>query len=101
MQKLIRNGQVAVLVSPGYGAGWYSWHSNEQLLFDPSIVQWIEEDDREKIQAYLELRYPDETTIGLEDLVVEWVPVGARFRIEEYDGAESLVLESTQCWMTA
>jgi hypothetical protein len=101
MQKLIRNGQVAVLVSPGYGAGWYSWHSNEQLLFDPSIVQWIEEDDREKIQAYLELRYPDETTIGLEDLVVEWVPVGARFRIEEYDGAESLVLESTQRWMTA
>ena len=101
MQKLIRDGQVAVLVSPGYGAGWYSWHSNEQLLFDPSIVQWIEEDDREKIQAYLELRYPDETTIGLEDLVVEWVPVGARFRIEEYDGAESLVLESTQRWITA
>jgi hypothetical protein len=101
MQKLIRDGKVAVLVSPGYGAGWYSWHSNEQLLFDPSIVQWIEEDNREKIQAYLELRYPDETTIGLEDLVVNWVPVGTRFRIEEYDGAESLVLESTQRWMTA
>ena len=101
MQKLIRDGQVAVLVSPGYGAGWYTWHGNEQLLFDPSIAQWLETNELDKIKAYLQLRYPDEYTGGLEDLVVEWVPVGARFRIEEYDGAESLVLESTQRWITA
>jgi hypothetical protein len=101
MQKLIRDGQVAVLVSPGHGAGWYTWHGNEQLLFDPSIAQWLETEDLEKIQAYLELRYPDETTLGLNDVVVEWVPVGAKFRIDEYDGSETLVLESKERWMTA
>jgi hypothetical protein len=101
MQKLIRDGQVAVLVSPGYGAGWYSWHYNEELLYDPSIVQWLEINELEKIRAYLELKYSDEYTGGIEDLVVEWVPEGARFRIEEYDGAESLVIESKQRWMTA
>jgi hypothetical protein len=101
MQKLIRDGKVAVLVSPGYGAGWYTWHFKEELLYDPSIVQWLETKELEKIRAYLELRYPDEYTGGLEDLVVEWVPVGARFRIEEYDGAESLVLEANQRWKTA
>ena len=101
MNKLIRDQKVAVLVSPGYGAGWYSWHSNEELLYDPSIVEWVEQDDLDKIKTYLELKYPNDTTLGLEDLVVEWVPVGARFRIEEYDGAENLVLESEERWLTA
>jgi hypothetical protein len=99
MNKLIRDGQVAVLVSPGYGAGWYSWHSNEELLYDPSIVEWVEQGNLDKIKTYLELKYPDDTTLGLEDLRVEWVPVGARFRIEEYDGAENLVLESEERWL--
>ena len=28
MNKVIRDGKVAVLYSPGYGAGWYSWNWN-------------------------------------------------------------------------
>jgi len=101
MQKLIKDGRVAVLVSPGYGAGWYSWHFIEELVYDPSIVQWLEAGETDKILAYMELKYPEAYTGGLEDLVVEWVPVGARFRIDEYDGSESLVLESKERWMTA
>jgi hypothetical protein len=101
MQKLIRNDKVAVLVSPGYGAGWYTWHDIEELIFDPSIVEWVERQELDKIQAYMELKYPDAYCGGLEDLEVNWVPVGERFRIEEYDGAENLVLESEQHWMTA
>ena len=27
----------------------------------------------------------------IDDLVVEWIPEGVRFVIEEYDGSESLV----------
>ena len=47
------------------------------------------------------LKYQDEYFGGLEDLEVKWVPVGARFRIDEYDGAETLVLESHETWLTA
>jgi hypothetical protein len=101
MNKLIRAGQVAVLVSPGFGAGWYSWHHVEELIYDPSVVEWLEQGEMSKIEAYLALKYKDEYFGGLEDLVVMWVPKGARFRIEEYDGAESLVLESEERWMTA
>jgi len=101
MQKLIRDGQVAVLVSPGFGAGWYTWHFIDELVYDPSIVQWIETQELDKALAYVKLKYPDAYVGGLEDLVVEWVPVGELFRIEEYDGSESLVLESEQRWMTA
>ena len=101
MNKLIRDGKVAVLVSPGYGAGWYSWHGNEELLYDPSIVEWIEQGDLDKINTYLELKYPNDTSLGLSDLEVTWVPAGVRFRIDEYDGAESLVLETNEHWLTA
>jgi len=101
MNKLIRDGKVAVLVSPGYGAGWYSWHRNEELLYDPSIVEWIEQGDLDKINTYLELKYPNDTSLGLSDLEVNWVPIGDKFRIDEYDGAESLVLETNEHWLTA
>jgi hypothetical protein len=101
MEKLIRNDQVAVLISPGYGAGWYAWHGIEELVFDPSVVEWVERQELDKIQAYMELRYPEAYCGGLKDLVVVWVPEGDQFRIEEYDGAESLVLASQQRWMTA
>jgi hypothetical protein len=37
MQKLIRDDKVAVLVSPGFGAGWYTWHWVEELIYDPSL----------------------------------------------------------------
>jgi hypothetical protein len=101
MNKLIKDQKVAVLVSPGYGAGWYSWHSIEELIYDSSIVEWVERQELDKIQAYMELKYPKAYCGGLKDLEVNWVPVGARFRIDEYDGAESLVLESEERWMTA
>ena len=101
MNKLIRDGQVAVLVSPGFGAGWYSWHHIEELIYDPSVVQWVEANEMDKIEAYVGLKYPDEYFGGLEDLVVKWIPVGTKFRIDEYDGAESLVLEKEEQWFIA
>jgi len=101
MEKVVRDGQVAVLVSLGYGAGWYSWHFEEALLFDPSIVQWVEQDEREKILAYMELRYPELYAGGVDGLSVKWIPEGARFRIEEYDGAETLRLETDEQWLVA
>jgi len=101
MNKLIRDGKVAVLVSPGFGAGWYTWHRNEELLYDPSIVEWIEQGDLDKINTYLELKYPNDTSLGLSDLEVNWVPIGDKFRIDEYDGAESLVLQTNEHWLTA
>ena len=43
MDKVVRDGKVAVLISQGFGAGWYSWNSNEQLLFSPKIVEMVEQ----------------------------------------------------------
>lgn len=103
MERCVRDGRVAVLVSPGFGAGWYSWHGIEALLFDPAVVELVESGaESSVIQQYCEELYGDEPYFGgAGDLIVEWVPVGARFRIHEYDGSESLVFESEERWVVA
>ena len=104
MEKVIQDGKVAGLISRGFGAGWSTWDQEyPELLVDPFIVNLLLEDPNEmdKIKAYMDLKYPDAYTGGLEDLVVQWVPQGERFRIHEYDGSESLVLESEEKWVIA
>ena len=103
VSKLIRNGRVAVLVSYGFGAGWYSWHHDQRLLFEPTIVEMLEKNvDPYEIEAYCEKMCGDEIYYGgVKGLSVVWVPVGMQFRIEEYDGAESLKMEQEVHWITA
>lgn len=101
MNKLIRDGKVAILYSPGYGAGWYTWHHIEELLYDPSIVTWLESGELDKIEHYLTLKYPGEYFGGLDDLGIEWIPQGTLFKINEYDGAESIEYKDKQDWLIA
>jgi len=102
MEKVIRGGDVAVLFSPGFGAGWYSWHGVEQLLFDPRVVELLEQGRRDEIADYCAGVYGEDHYYGgAEDLIVAWIPVGVKFRVHEYDGAESLVLESQESWIVA
>ena len=104
MEKVIRDGKVAVLYSPGPGAGWSTWATNgigKNLLFDPMIVNCIESDDKDKLATYIAMRYPDVYTGGMEDLIIEWLPEGTLFRIHEYDGSESIEVKEEMDWVTA
>jgi hypothetical protein len=38
---------------------------------------------------------------GAADVTIEWIPVGIKFVIEEYDGAESINEIDDYNWMTA
>ena len=93
MEKVIRDGKVAVLVSFGYGAGWYSWNTeHKEILFHPKLVEMVEQDrkkeiTKEFIKEYLGI---DMHPCGLSGLSIVWVKEGTAFEIEEYDGAESL-----------
>lgn len=94
MEKVIRNNKVAVLVSPGYGAGWYTWHDKKELLFHPEIVRLVEEGRRKEITEELcqKLLNTEDSiyTGGARDLKIVWLEQGTAFRINEYDGSESL-----------
>ena len=95
MKKLEKDGKVAVLVSPGYGAGWSTWTTQygEELCMDADIVEAVLAEDYKKAVKITTEKYGEHIyTGGVYDLVVEWVPKGAEFEITEYDGYESLHL---------
>jgi len=106
MKKLIKDGKVAVLISPGYGAGWSTWvfGNSDELLFDPVIAQMVlNHADIDEMEEVARLRYPDESGSfgGLEDLEVHWVDQGTEFIVEEYDGAESIRYKDGFTWSVA
>ena len=107
-QRYVRDGQVAVLYSPGHGAGWSTWarEQAQDLIFDPWIVDilisdLVPEQKLERIQAHCNLCYPELYLGGLNDLEVAWIPQGTQFRIVEYDGNESIEIRDDIEWYTA
>jgi len=102
MNKVIRDGLVAVLYSPGFGAGWYTWNtSHPEILFDPAVVELVEAERWEELQAYVTLKYPDIYAGGMRELEVAWIPQDTQFRVNEYDGSESIETRDTVDWITA
>lgn len=102
MNKLIRDGMVAVLYSPDYGSGWYTWNQDyPEILFDPAIVKLVEENKWDELKTYIILKYPKLYTGGIMDLKVALIPEGVMFRIYEYDGAESIELKDDADWFVA
>lgn len=104
MQKIIRQGKVAVLISPGYGAGWWTWNENHiQLLFHPKLVEMVEQGRQHEInEEWCEehLGLLDVYTGGAIDLTIVWVNEGEAFWVNEYDGYESLKL-AVDNWIIA
>ena len=106
INKLIRNGEVAIIYSPGYGAGWYSWNRHyygHELLFDKKLAELVllKEEVRSgdarrfnktltQIEEYVSDKFPDAYNGGLGNAIVRWIPKGTAFEIREYDGAESI-----------
>ena len=98
MEKIVRDGRVAVAVSGGFGAGWSTWNDVSpmdarfnQLFLDGKFAEAV------ALCEKLELGYAG----GAEDVGIEWVPVGTRFVITEYDGSESLQTIDDFNWLEA
>jgi hypothetical protein len=99
-EKVIRNGKVAVLYSPRFGAGWSSWGGSDKdqtefLLFDKSLVELAEanatETDPRWNQVLRAAGYAEVYLGGIDDgLQIEWLDEGTQFEVHEYDGAESV-----------
>jgi hypothetical protein len=104
MKKLIRDGKVAILVSPGFGAGWSTWNYDEpQMLYDPVIARMVDQEkvDWVEVEKYCQEQYPNARLDGLDELYVEWLPEGTAFRIHQYDGSESVEIRDEMCWQIA
>lgn len=101
MNKVIKDGKVAVLISYGYGGGFYTWGAPTEAIFDPKLVELVESVDFDGAEEYVMNTYHGVYTGGVEDLEVVWVDEGEEFIINEYDGNESIQLKSKTQWITA
>jgi hypothetical protein len=94
--KYRKDGKVAVLYSPGFGAGWSTWDHNdikEELMFDPQLIELILNKDYVTAEKYAQQKWPEIYTGGVHKLEVKWVPEGTKFIITEYDGSEDVITE--------
>lgn len=101
--KVIRDGKVAVLYSPGFGAGWSTWdHENaEAIMFDPVVVNYVEHQKWDELTTYMAMRYPEVYTGGMYDLTIAWITEGTLFKITEYDGSEGIEFKENDGWYIA
>jgi hypothetical protein len=102
-EKYIReDGKVAVLYSPGFGAGWYSWNTQyEGLAFDADLVRAVLADDLDEVVRIAKDRYPGAYLGGAEDLQIAWMNNGDCFEIDEYDGNESIHVIGSRSYLIA
>lgn len=105
VEKVVRDGMVAVILSRGYGAGWSTWADTKEnqhiLAFHPKLVELIESGKVEEMRG-TEVHRWVESVFGItgmyfggwDGLYIKWIAQGTRFRIDEYDGAEYIITEA-------
>lgn len=93
-ERLYRDDKLAVIISPHYGAGWYTWLQDPKFLLHPLLVKRVEEEipiTREWLEETLHVDLEGFSDEMLDQhLVIRWVPRGCSFIVDEYDGAESI-----------
>lgn len=100
------DGQLAVLISHGFGAGWSTWNEyGIELAIDKRIVEAKLRDTYkcgDELDKFLEsIGYHGIYTGGWDDILIHWVDKGTMFKIDEYDGAESIDLPNSKDWCVA
>lgn len=84
-------GEVGVIYSPGYGAGFSTWHEDKNICFDKNVIQMILDNDQKGVENYCKENgiYYDG-----DQLEVRWLQSGTAFIITEYDGYETVEIMS-------
>ena len=101
MEKVIKDGKVGVLISPGFGAGFSTWGAPTEAIFNPTLIGLVENEKWQEAIDFVESTWDGVYSGGVEDLVVAWIDEGTKFIIEEYDGAESFLFEDKIDWVQA
>lgn len=98
MEKIIRDGKVAVAVSYGYGGGWSTWTDVNPMdaRFNKLFLHG-EHGKAAELCHKLELGYAG----GAKDVEIEWVKEGTEFVITEYDGNEDIMFKENSDWHKA
>ena len=97
-----------VLISPGYGAGWSTWHYDNNLATDKRLIELFENGctKEEMEEACIKYGYTDlyggpPYMGGFSQLEIRNVPKGCLFQIREYDGSEYVEIFNPDAYIKA
>lgn len=100
-----KDGDIEILISPGFGAGWSTWDSNSiNLAVDKKIIDFFKKYGKyvslDKLKTFLEsIGYEGVYCGGWKNIVIEKIKPNCKFRIDEYDGSEELIsYEDDHLW---
>ena len=105
-----KKNEVAILYSPGFGAGWSSWTVQYalQLATDSRIIKYRFNLDQFYHNIDIETFIKQINCFELMPYVgdfkktrIKFIPEGTMFRINEYDGAETIEIYSPDNYMKA
>ena len=99
VKKLIRDGEVAVLISPGRGPHWGRGALRKWLMFDHHLVKMVLRGQGREAASVASAK----TGLWFDgsDVTVAWVPVGSRFAVMNDNGAEYIVMKDEIEWEVA
>ena len=100
-------GQMKVLVSRGYGAGWSTWN-DPRMAFDERLIRAFEcgitQEDMQELCVecgYVDVNGGPPYMGGFKQLEVVDIPSGELFQIMEYDGSEYIEYFEDSDWYLA
>ncbi len=101
MEKVIKDGKVAVLISNDWGSGFHTYGAPLEAIFNPQLVELIENKNYNEAMEFIKKTYPNVPAYDITGLCVEWVEEGREFYITEYNELESIVFKDEVKWITA
>jgi len=101
MQKVIKDGKVAIVHSADYGTALYSnFPDRQELLFSRALVALIESKGVDALTpAFVQSEFGIDVSSkawggSAYKLQVTYLPVGTKFHIVNEDGKETIITES-------
>ena len=100
-KKYIRDGNLAVVISTGYGAGFSTWNYDHkvEIATDSRIVERVLSKNFTNIKGFIESLGYD--VYEAKNLGIAWVPVGSFWRVKEEDGNEYVDILDISKWNQA
>jgi hypothetical protein len=101
------HGQVGVLITRGYGTGWFTYHYIWRLCVDAELCravdEWVWED---AIDLVTEIATQEGTVLldnisikDIQELEICWTDRHRKFFIHEYDGLECVWYKDEIDWI--
>lgn len=97
-----KNGDVGVLISHDFGAGWSTWNTSEIAIDKRIIEEFLKNVSSQEMCNYIQkIGYDRPYMEGYSSLELEFIPRGVRFKIYEYDGYEFIMTENDDDFIMA